>query len=210
MSNRAIRRQQASQHSAGVGWKRFAALGGTLAILLVVAAIALVNSKNVPRSASEAPIYASIAANDPAPPFSVATLDGSVIDSREIHKPIVLEIFATWCPHCQRETAALNTLHTRFGDRVAVVAVSGSDVAADGSSAASLEDVRLFTQRFGVAYPTAYDPNLVVAKHYLQGGFPTTVFIDPNKRVSAIETGEVSLERLVADAKKAGFAPAND
>lgn len=209
MKNRATRRRE-GRRPGGSGWPRMAAIAATGAVLAVAAAIAVVNSKSVPRIASEAPIFAPISAKDPAPPFLVSTIDGRVVDSRKIGRPIVLELFATWCPHCQKETAILNALHARYGNRLEIVAVSGSDVAADGTSAASLEDVRLFTARYGVKYPIAYDAALAVAKEYLQGGFPTTLFIDSNKRVSAIETGEVSLDRLVADAKKSGLAPANN
>ncbi|MGC1379911.1 MAG: TlpA disulfide reductase family protein [Candidatus Baltobacteraceae bacterium] len=176
----------------------------TALLLVIIAAVVFANRKAVPQIASEAPIYAPLRVGDPAPPFAVTTLDGRRIDSAAITKPILLEVFATWCPHCQRETATLNTLRERFGGGLVIVSVSGSDTAADRSSPESLNDVRGFARYFHVAYPIAYDPNLTVAKHYLQGGFPTIAVIDPVKRIAAIESGEVSLKRLVAAAVKAG------
>ncbi|HVA33087.1 MAG TPA: TlpA disulfide reductase family protein, partial [Candidatus Baltobacteraceae bacterium] len=131
------------------------------------------------------------------------TITGQSVDSAAISTPIALELFATWCPHCQAETAALNALERATHGRLAIVAVSASDIAADRQSPASLDDVVGFARQYKVAYPIAYDPKLDVAKAYLQGGFPTIVFIDAHKRVTSIETGEVTVSRLVADAAAA-------
>jgi len=204
MKNRSKRRQQASQRSRKPSWSLLAAIAGTVAIAAVVIAIAVVNSKSVPKTASEAPIYAPLSIHAPAPAFAVTTIDGVAFDSNRIATPILLELFATWCPHCQQETSDLDALAKHFGNRLATIAVSASDLAADRVSPASADDVRLFAQRYGVTYPIAFDADLSVAKKYLQGGFPTIVVIDAKKRIAAIETGEVSFDRLVADVEKAG------
>lgn len=183
---------------------RLVALGVTLLLLLIVAAIAIVNRNAVTRSASEAPIYAPISVGQRAPAFAVTTIDGQSIDSRTTPEPVLLEVFATWCPHCRHETATLNELQRQLGTKLQIVAVSGSDVGGDHSSDETENDVRAFAQYFKVVYPIAFDPDLTVAKAYLQGGFPTIVFIDTAKRITAIETGEISLQRLTADARKAG------
>jgi thiol-disulfide isomerase/thioredoxin len=114
------------------------------------------------------------------------------------------EIFATWCPRCQRETQSINGLQQQFGDPLSIVAVTGSDSASDGRSVESSDDVRSFARGFRVSYPIAYDPDQAVAKHYLQGGFPTIVFIDRAKRISSIMSGEIDLSRLSAAARLAG------
>jgi hypothetical protein len=60
-----------------------------------------------------------------------------------------------------------------------------------------------FTQRFGTTYPVAFDPDLLVAKGYLQGGFPTIVLISKDDKVLAIGSGELpaaGLEKAVSAA----------
>ncbi len=198
------RRERAGTSPSTTPWARWTIAGATLLLLAAVVAIAVFNRKQVPQSASEAPIFATLRVGDPAPPFAVTALDGRHIDSSTLTGPILLEVFATWCPHCQHETATLNDLQQRFGKNLSIVAVSGSDTGADRSSPETLDDVRDFAQYFHVDYPVAYDGSLAVAKKYLQGGFPTIVFINPAKRVAAIESGEISLKKLVADAQKAG------
>lgn len=185
------------------GWLAAAA---TILLLAAVAAVAIVNQGSV-ESASEAPIYAPLKIGAVAPSFEVTTIDGRRIDSAHTTGPILLEVFATWCPHCQKETSALDDLHRRFGDGLNIVSVSGSNTASDGVSPESLDGIRRFVNDFGVTYPVAYDPRLAVAKSYLQGGFPTVVFIDAQKHITAFESGEVSLARLETQAKKAGARP---
>ena len=184
--------------------------GSLVAIILTAVIIiggvvaAIVNAKRVPESASNAPITASIAVGDTAPAVHVTTIDGTNFDSASIHGPMMLEVFATWCPHCQHEVKVIDSLHEQLGSKLAILAASGSPIGMDGSSPGSLSDVQNFASQLGVQYPIAYDQNLGVAKSYLQGGFPTIVFINGDKKIVAIETGEISLAKLKADAKKAG------
>lgn len=185
---------------------RIATIVFTALLVAGVAVFAFVSRKNVPQSAAEAPAYAPLAKGAAAPRFQVTTLDGSRIDSASITTPIMLEVFATWCPHCQRETGVIEQFHQQQGDRIAIVAVSGSDVGSDHQSPETAADVAAFARYFGVNYPIAFDANLDVAKRYLQGGFPTIVFINRAKRITGIETGDVDLGHLTKDARLAGTA----
>lgn len=205
--NRAQRRRRTRAATGVPSRTAIAAAAATILLLAAVAAIAIANRSAVPKSDLEAPALAPLAVGQIAPPFRVTTIDGRPFDSESVRVPIVLEVFATWCPHCQRETAAMNALQSHLAKSAAIIAVSGSDSASDRTSPASPEDVRTFAQYFHVTYPIAYDPQLSVAAHYLQGGFPTIVFIGRDKRVAAIESGEIALPRLLSDAKKSGAAP---
>lgn len=210
MSTRAERHRTARRPSGKGGGKSFKSRGVaailTIAFAVGIAVIAFVERRSVPSSATEAPIYGALTKGDPAPRFRVTTLTGDRVDSSQISRPIMLEIFATWCPHCQRETRTIEQLRQRFGDRLSIVAVTGSDTASDRQSAETAGDVRAFAQHFGIDYPVAYDPGLAVAKRYLQGGFPTIIFVDRSKRISSIESGEIDLARLSAEAHRAGAA----
>lgn len=202
--NRAQRRRRERAASRPASPHRWIAAAVTALLIAVVIAIVIINRKAVPESAMATVNPATLRVGERAPSFSVTTLDGRTIDSERINGPLMVEIFATWCPHCQRETAVLDQLHRQLGRSLTMVAVTGSGLAADHSSAESPQDVQAFVRYFGVPYAVAYDPNLTVANRYFQGGFPTIVFIDSRKRISAIEEGEIPLRHLVADARKAG------
>src|SRR5580692_3282650 len=105
------------------------------------------------QSASQSPVVGKAEKDKTAPQFEVATTAG-YFDPSKTRKPVFLEVFATWCPHCQRETAVIDRLYAKYRNRVDFVAVSGSDTAMDGTSASSIP-----TRRFGTStmarFPTA-------------------------------------------------------
>lgn len=148
------------------------------------------------RRASEPPVVtARVGAR--APQFAVATTAG-LFDLAKVKQPVVLEIFATWCQHCQREVPTLNRLYARYRTRVAFVGVSGSDTGMDGFSAASENDLLAWRARFRVMYPVAYDSTEAVARRYVQDGFPTIAIIDRQKIVRYLSSGETSESTLDA------------
>ncbi|MBV8750507.1 MAG: TlpA family protein disulfide reductase [Candidatus Eremiobacteraeota bacterium] len=166
-------------------------LWATVAVVVIAVIAGVGWASRVPKAASEAPIQAHLKVGDTAPTFSVATNAGQ-FDLAQVSTPVLLEVFATWCPHCQRETSVLNQIATKYAGKVAIVAVSGSPQGMDGSSAETQSDVNAFGQQFAVRYPLAFDPDLKVASQYLQGGFPTLVLIDKSKKVTWIKDGEVA------------------
>ena len=98
----------------------------SIAVVSIVAIVSIaITNRIVPPIAETAPPYHPLSVGDPAPLFSAATTQGAFsLDAT--HRPVFLEIFATWCPHCQRETVALNKLYGKYAKRVDFVAVTGS------------------------------------------------------------------------------------
>jgi hypothetical protein len=92
----------------------------------------------------------------------------------------------------------VDSLFRKYRGTVDFVGVSGSDTAMDGTSASSEADVLQWVQRFHVSYPVAYDPLLNVANLYLQGGFPTFAVIGKDKKVTYLDSGEISYHDLDA------------
>lgn len=174
------------------GDRRKVILYATIAIVIiaVVVGVGLASRNAVPKAASTAPIDSKLKVGDTAPTFAVQTNAGTV-DLAAVSTPVLLEVFATWCPHCQRETGVLNDLAQKYAGKLQIVAVSGSPYGLDGSSPESQSDVNQFGNQFAVRYPIAYDPELKVAQLYLQGGFPTLVLIDRTKKIRWIKSGEV-------------------
>lgn len=180
---------------------------GTIAIVAIIVVTAVAYSFRGPgrqhvQNASVAPIVGKAQVGQPAPQFEVATT-GGLFDLSKTDKPVFLEVFATWCPHCQRETAVIDRLYEKYHTAVDFVAVSGSQTAMDGTSMSSENDVLQWTQRFKVTYPVAYDPLLNVANLYMQGGFPTIALIGRDKKVAYLNSGEISYQDLAAAIEKA-------
>jgi cytochrome c biogenesis protein CcmG, thiol:disulfide interchange protein DsbE len=169
-------------------------LGIAVVSIGAIVSIAVAN-RSVPSIAESAPPYNQLSVGDSAPVFSAATTQGTFsLDAT--HRPVFLEIFATWCPHCQRETAVLNKLYEKYEKRVDFVAVTGSPYAHDRTSPESMPDVLGFVQYFRVQYPVAFDGSLAIANKYLQGGYPTIAVIGPDKRIAYIGSGEIAAADL--------------
>jgi thiol-disulfide isomerase/thioredoxin len=174
-----------------------------IAVALVVTVAVLSRQPSVvPQSATESHAAATLNVGQTAPAFAVSTTAGP-FDLSRAQTPVLLEVFATWCPHCQRETKILNALYRQYGKQITFVAVSGSNVGMDGNTPASQADVIGFAQKFKVAYPIAFDPDLKVAGAYLQSGFPTIVIIKKDKAINYVADGEISQPTLVKAIKDA-------
>jgi thiol-disulfide isomerase/thioredoxin len=185
-----------------------------LAVVAVAAVLIVVRNGTV-QSASNAPDMAAIAVGQAAPAFAVATTNGPFDSAKAGGKPTLLEAFATWCPHCQREVAVMNALDKQYKNKANIVGVSASPYSMDSATPESQADVVAFMTKFGATYPIAFDPNLDVAHKYLQGGFPTVVLIGADGKIQAIGSGELAQKDLqkALDASLAGkpvlpaFAP---
>ncbi len=178
-------------------------LSVAIVAIIAIAAIAwyAIGPSHRLASAAQAPIVSRALVGQPAPEFAVATTAG-LFELKKTTKPVFLEVFATWCPHCQRETAVIDRLYRAYKSRVDFVGVSGSDTGMDNTSPASQLDLLNWVQRFNVQYPVAYDASLNVANSYLQGGFPTIAIIGRDKNVAYINSGELSYGELASAIQK--------
>jgi thiol-disulfide isomerase/thioredoxin len=171
--------------------RRRIVLFGSIALVAILIIVALALANRVPDSASQAPVISSLKVGDKAPEFSVSTTGGPfdlAVNGKA--KPTLLEVFATWCPHCQREAPVISKLALQYKGRANIVGVAGSDLGIDHTTPETQADVYAWSEQFGATYPVAFDPNLDVAKKYMSDGFPTIVLIGADGTVQAIRSGE--------------------
>jgi thiol-disulfide isomerase/thioredoxin len=167
----------------------------TLALIVVGAIAAVGMASRVPSAVTKAPHVANLHPGDSAPPFQISSTAG-LVDSATVGKPIFLELFATWCPHCRRAVPVLNDLYRKYGTRIQMIAVNASGIGADEQSPETQSDVVAFAQSLNVQYPVAFDPDLTIAGAYLKQGFPTVVIINAKKKVSSVTAGEQTEAQL--------------
>lgn len=181
-----------------------AALSGILVIAIVVWAISRAHhpAPNL-QNASLAPVVGQAQVGATAPEFRIPSTAG-LFDLDAQRKPVLVEIFASWCPHCQRETTVMNRLYNDFKSRIAFIAVPGSATGMDGASPESEGDLLSFIARFHVAYPIAvFDPSLTAANEYIQGGYPTIAVVGSNKKILYLNSGEVPYDTLAGVLRQA-------
>ena len=131
-----------------------------------------------------------------APAFTLKTPQGQSVSLSDFRgKPVLLELFATWCPHCQAEAPHLSRLAKELQPKgVAFVSIN-----ADSENAAS---VYAFHRYFGLPYPALLDQGSptgsftrpgasgpVTSEYHLQS-FPTFYVISPTGRIAFASDGE--------------------
>jgi peroxiredoxin len=131
-----------------------------------------------------------------APGFTLKTPTGTPVSLASLRgKAVLLEFFATWCPHCAAEAPHLHDLYASLPrSGYAFVAVN-----ADGEDAPSIFAYHVY---FGLQFPAVLDPGGKpvrfpahgspgpVSKLYRIKAYPTFYVLDPLGRISWRGTGE--------------------
>jgi thiol-disulfide isomerase/thioredoxin len=190
-------------------------LAGIIGALVVVAIIVyavLQENRAVPGSAvatDTQQLPPSLTAGMRAPDFQVPSQIGAFSSSSLAGTPYLLEIFATWCPHCQRMTKVLREIRSQVPEsKLSMLSVTGSPYAAnstpDNLVPENQGDVDKFESTYGVSWPTLLDTDLIVAKKFGLDGFPTIFIVDPKGTIVYATSGEVSLDTLMNAIHRAG------
>ena len=122
-----------------------------------------------------------------APAYAAETLDGERSALAQMRgKPVLLNVWATWCHPCRREIPALEQLHRAYGPRglqVVGVSIDQGD---------QQQGIREFMQEFGASYPVWLDPDGEVATVFSTVGVPNTFLIGPDGQVLWKHVGPVT------------------
>jgi peroxiredoxin len=152
--------------------------------------------ERAPAIAAPAPSAGLLPVGSVAPAFALRTPAGKPVSLRSLRgKAVLLEFFATWCPHCAAEAPHLRSLAGSLARRnVAFLAVN-----ADSEDAPSVFAYHVY---FGLPFPAVVDPGRhtvtwpdrgpigPVAKRYAVGQYPTFYVIAPNGRIAWRSDGE--------------------
>lgn len=94
-------------------------------------------------------------------------------------RPLVLNVWASWCGPCRVELPLLARAHEQYGDAVAFVGIDVQDASAEAFKV---------LQRTGVTYPQLEDPEGSTRGPLgWNAGLPMTIFVDPQGRMVATE-----------------------
>jgi peroxiredoxin len=128
-----------------------------------------------------------------APEFSGVLLDGGEFSSAELAGSVaVLNFWGSWCGPCRVETPEFQKVYADVRDQG--VQFLGLNVKETSEQFATA-----FVDRFGIEFPSLYDPRGEVAlafRGYPANAIPSTIVLDPDGRVAAVYTGTVSTDDL--------------
>jgi len=120
----------------------------------------------------------------PAPPISFTDPTGNLASLADFGgKVVLLNLWATWCAPCRHEMPSLERLQSRFGDKIAVLAVS-EDFHGNRT-------VAPFIAKLGLSALKIYlDPKSKVGQAFHIDGLPTSFLLDRDGRLRGRLEGE--------------------
>ncbi len=132
-------------------------------------------------------------------PFRFSGVDGSGKtvnqDSPEFKgRPVIVDIFGTWCPNCHDEAPLLEQLYRKYQAQGLVIVGLAYEYVDD--AARDLRQIAIYRDKYGLTFPLLLAGTTdqgQIAKTLPQlvhfGAYPTSVFLDRKGRVHAIHAG---------------------
>jgi thiol-disulfide isomerase/thioredoxin len=104
------------------------------------------------------------------PPFSLTTLDGRSVHSKDLKgKVVLLNFWATWCGPCKEEMPSLERLRRQFTPQEFALLTVTTDLQREG--------IKLFLSHLGLGLPVLLDEDKETSAAFMVRGLPTTVLI---------------------------------
>ena len=147
---------------------------GTVAVALLVALSAAAAAEEEKLKLGE---FIPESAPQPAPETAFTDAQGKPMSLADFKgKPLVVNLWATWCKPCLQEMPSLDRLQSKLGDKLAVAAVSEDHGGA--------QRVGPFVANMGLRKLRIYlDPQSDVGHAFSVRGLPTSIVIDAAGRV---------------------------
>lgn len=135
-----------------------------------------------------------VIAGNAAPPYRAVTLAGDSVElAHFIGRPVLLNIWATWCKPCREEMPSLQRLHEEFEEEgLAVIAIS-VDAAPPGFLRDNYEArmVSTFMEAYRLSLPVWLDPSGRAEKVFRTVGVPTSILLNRDGTIDNFVVGGV-------------------
>lgn len=121
-----------------------------------------------------------------APPYRAFTLAGDTVSLASLRgRPVLLNLWATWCPPCREEMPSLQRVHRDYAARgLRVVGVSLDN----GQSRPA---IRRFLAQYGITFTVLHDPHDDATTVFRTFGLPETFLIAADGRLVRRWRGKV-------------------
>lgn len=115
---------------------------------------------------------------DRAPAYSAPSLDGEEVALADFRgRPVLLNVWATWCGPCRVEMPSIQRLFDAYRDRGFVVLA----VSVDPGHARA--EVARFAEEYALTFPILHDPASRVSEIFRTRGVPETIILDGEGRI---------------------------
>ena len=122
-----------------------------------------------------------------APDFALEDLQGNTVRLSDFRgRPVLVNIWTSWCPPCRTEMPELQRLHETQGPNGLVI------LAVNSLTQDNLNDVRQFVAEQKLTFPILLDSEGAVTVAYRAGTLPMSVFVDRAGQIHLIQLGPVT------------------
>ena len=121
------------------------------------------------------------------PAVSWESFEGMVVGQRG--KPVVVNIWASWCAPCRTEMPLLQLAAEAYAGRAVILGVASND---------DRDDARAFLDELGIDYPNVFDSSGDVRVGLGLTGYPTTYVFSSAGELTSRVVGGISEQRLAA------------
>ncbi len=116
-------------------------------------------------------------------PFELPDVQGQLVRLADLRgRPVLINIWATWCSPCREEMPSMNALYKDYSAKgLAIVAIA--------TDAGGKAVVAPFMQAHGLTFPVLLDPQNMVGTQLQVPGIPTSYLLDKWGRVIDLVIG---------------------
>ncbi len=127
-----------------------------------------------------------------APDFTLKTASGESIHLADLRgKPVLLNLWASWCPPCKAEMPAIQKVYQAYQSQGLQV------LAVNATYQDTLSNAESFARSEGLTFPILYDLDGGVSHQYQLQALPTTFFITPQGKIQAVVVAGPMSEALI-------------
>jgi thiol-disulfide isomerase/thioredoxin len=147
------------------------------------------------------------AIGNPAPDFTLTTLDGrSVSLSDYADRVVLVNFWATWCPSCVGQMPEYEQVYQRYGQPAGDGQLVSDFVILGVNLQEEPDWVKEFTSSLGLTYPILLDKDgSVTGRQYQVSGMPASILIDRQGIIVYRHIGPMSGDFLTAKLAEVGF-----
>jgi len=127
-----------------------------------------------------------------APDFALKTPEGETIQLSDLRgQPVLVNLWATWCPPCRAEMQTLETVYNDYKDQGFIV------LAVNMTSQDDPQAILPFVTERGLTYPILLDDKGEIAKAYQMKSLPSSFFINRDGTINEVVIGGPMAEALL-------------
>jgi thiol-disulfide isomerase/thioredoxin len=163
----------------------------------------------IPATAGDVPQGQTSLVGKPAPDFVLEDLSGRTVALSSFKgKPLLINFWATWCGPCKIETPWLIELQNEYaskGFQIVGISTEGEDLQPGDKEGIARQKAAIarFVKEYRMQYPVLINGDSLANTYGGLDAMPTSVYVNAEGKVVAMQLGITSKDDMEANIKKA-------